>query len=163
MCLDPEKRKSGLPPLTACISMFIELLLTYICYASLFSVILPRSNIISILARMLPTLSRSLRCSLSLSDTFKAKKPWPPDFSKLPSKYQFRLEKRYRRRAALKWARPRLIKTVTLVQWGSIAGRFAVLVRVALVNHYGLRLAVIVYGVFFMEDRGNIPFKGVCG
>lgn len=40
--------------------------------------------------------------------------------SKLSPKHQFRLERKYRRRAALKYARPKFIKTVTLVQWGVI-------------------------------------------
>lgn len=49
---------------------------------------------------------------------YKARKPWPPDFSKLDTKYQFRLERRYRRRSKLKWTRPGWIKGVKLAQWG---------------------------------------------
>ena len=49
---------------------------------------------------------------------YKARKPWPPDFSKLDPKYQFRLERRYRRRTKLKWARPKWVKGVKLAQWG---------------------------------------------
>lgn len=49
---------------------------------------------------------------------YKARKPWPPDFSKLDLKYQFRLERRYRRRSQLKWTRPGWIKGVKLAQWG---------------------------------------------
>jgi hypothetical protein len=37
--------------------------------------------------------------------------------SKLSPKHQFRLERKYRRRAALKYARPKFIKGVTLAQW----------------------------------------------
>ncbi|KAJ5815151.1 hypothetical protein N7474_006928 [Penicillium riverlandense] len=37
--------------------------------------------------------------------------------SKLSQKHQFRLERKYRRRAALKYARPKFIKGVTLAQW----------------------------------------------
>lgn len=51
---------------------------------------------------------------------YKAKRPWPPDMSKLSSKHQFRLERRYRRRAKLKYARPAWAKWTKLVQWGSI-------------------------------------------
>ncbi|KAK5174950.1 uncharacterized protein LTR77_000086 [Saxophila tyrrhenica] len=66
------------------------------------------------------------------SNPYKAKRPWPPDFSQLSSKHQFRLERRYRRRTKLKWARPGWKKAVTLVQWGSI-------------------VAVGIYGVLFLE------------
>lgn len=53
---------------------------------------------------------------------YKAKRPWPPDFSKLSSKHQFRFERRYKRRAKLKWARPGWTKFTKLAQWGSILG-----------------------------------------
>ncbi|KAI4270832.1 MAG: hypothetical protein L6R35_006583, partial [Caloplaca aegaea] len=49
---------------------------------------------------------------------YKARKPWPPDFAKLDPKYQFRLERRYRRRTKLKWTRPGWVKGVKLAQWG---------------------------------------------
>lgn len=52
------------------------------------------------------------------NNPYKAKKIWPPDFSKLSPKYQFRLEKRYRRRAKLAWARPRWTKFTKLAQYG---------------------------------------------
>ncbi|CUS14830.1 unnamed protein product [Tuber aestivum] len=52
---------------------------------------------------------------------YKAKKPWPPDFSLLSQKHQFRLERRYRRRMKLKFARPRLQKAVKLAQGGIIS------------------------------------------
>lgn len=51
---------------------------------------------------------------------YKPKRQWPPDMSKLSSKHQFRLERKYRRRAALKYARPKFIKAVTLAQWAII-------------------------------------------
>lgn len=54
------------------------------------------------------------------TNPYKAKKEWPPDFSKLSQKHQFRMERRYRRRAKLKWARPRWTKFVKLVTWGSM-------------------------------------------
>jgi hypothetical protein len=40
--------------------------------------------------------------------------------SKLSPKHQFRLERKYRRRAALKYARPQFIKGVQLAQWAII-------------------------------------------
>lgn len=51
---------------------------------------------------------------------YKPKRQWPPDMSKLSPKHQFRLERKYRRRAALKYARPKFIKIVTLSQWAII-------------------------------------------
>ncbi|KAJ5388049.1 hypothetical protein N7509_010590 [Penicillium cosmopolitanum] len=73
----------------------------------------------------------------------KPKRQWPPDMSKLSPKHQFRLERKYRRRAALKYARPKFIKTVTLVQWGVIG-------------------FVVIYAVLFMNwDTKDTPFDGV--
>ncbi|RDW75759.1 hypothetical protein BP5796_06580 [Coleophoma crateriformis] len=66
------------------------------------------------------------------SSPYKAKRLWPPDFSKLSPKHQFRLERRYKRRAKLKWARPRWTKAVKIVQMSSI-------------------LFVAVYGVLFLD------------
>ncbi|KAL4921669.1 hypothetical protein BDW62DRAFT_174203 [Aspergillus aurantiobrunneus] len=51
---------------------------------------------------------------------YQPKRQWPPDMSKLSPKHQFRLERKYRRRAALKYARPKWNKATTLVQWGAI-------------------------------------------
>ena len=81
------------------------------------------------------------------TNPYSCKRTWPPDFNKLSQKHQFRLERRYRRRAKLKWARPTWTKAVKLAQWGSI-------------------LFVAVYGILFMEvgDEGESPFSGVsCG
>ncbi|KAJ5478207.1 hypothetical protein N7530_003716 [Penicillium desertorum] len=63
---------------------------------------------------------------------YQPKRQWPPDMSKLSPKHQFRLERKYRRRAALKYARPKFMKAVTLGQWVIIG-------------------FVIVYSVLFME------------
>ncbi|OQE96463.1 hypothetical protein PENNAL_c0001G01624 [Penicillium nalgiovense] len=63
---------------------------------------------------------------------YQPKRQWPPDMSKLSSKHQFRLERKYRRRAALKYARPKFTKAVKLAQWVIIG-------------------FVIVYSVLFME------------
>ncbi|EEH40687.2 hypothetical protein PAAG_02663 [Paracoccidioides lutzii Pb01] len=48
---------------------------------------------------------------------FRAKRTWPPDMSKWSPKQQFRLERKYRRRAKLKWARPTWSKWTKIVQW----------------------------------------------
>ncbi|KAK2736610.1 hypothetical protein FQN57_000727 [Myotisia sp. PD_48] len=73
---------------------------------------------------------------------FKAKRQWPPDLAKLSSKHQFRLERKYRRRAKLKYARPTWSKWTKLVQWSLI-------------------LFVLVYAILFMEikDGGTNPFQ----
>ena len=54
------------------------------------------------------------------TNPYKATHLWPPDFSKIDRKHQFRLERKYKRRAKLKWARPRWTKAVKVVQMGSI-------------------------------------------
>ncbi|KAK2746575.1 hypothetical protein FQN55_005563 [Onygenales sp. PD_40] len=54
------------------------------------------------------------------TNPYRAKRTWPPDMSKLSPKQQFRIERKYRRRAKLKWARPQWAKWTKLVQWGFI-------------------------------------------
>jgi hypothetical protein len=77
------------------------------------------------------------------TNPYVCKRTWPPEFAKLSQKHQFRLERRYRRRAKLAYARPNWHKMVKLAQWGSI-------------------LFVSVYGILFMElTDGNTPFSGV--
>lgn len=77
---------------------------------------------------------------------YRAKKTWPPDFSKLSPKEQFRFEKKFRRRNKLAWARPRWVKFTKLMQWGLI-GTFTV------------------YGVLFYDwekkEGDPEPFEGV--
>jgi len=63
---------------------------------------------------------------------YQPKRQWPPDMSKLSPKHQFRLERKYRRRAALKYARPRWVKWTKMAQWSIIA-------------------FVLVYSVLFMD------------
>ncbi|KAI4241784.1 MAG: hypothetical protein L6R40_004330 [Gallowayella cf. fulva] len=65
-------------------------------------------------------------------DRYKARKPWPPDFSKLDHKYQFRLERRFRRRTQLKWCPPQWVRRVNLF-------------------NYTLCSFVAVYAIFFMD------------
>ncbi|EED24394.1 conserved hypothetical protein [Talaromyces stipitatus ATCC 10500] len=74
---------------------------------------------------------------------YKPKRQWPPDMSKLSPKHQLRLERKYRRRAALKYARPRWVKFTKLAQWGII-------------------IFVVVYSLLFMEwgKEGEVhPFE----
>ncbi|KAL4930764.1 uncharacterized protein BDV17DRAFT_289605 [Aspergillus undulatus] len=73
---------------------------------------------------------------------YKPKRQWPPDMSKLSPKHQFRLERKYRRRAALKYARPKWVKATKLVQWGCIG-------------------FVLIYALLFMQwdERGGSPIE----
>ncbi|KAJ5665851.1 uncharacterized protein N7477_008299 [Penicillium maclennaniae] len=74
---------------------------------------------------------------------YKPKRQWPPDMSKLSPKHQFRLERKYRRRAALKYARPQFVKGVQLAQWAIIG-------------------FVVIYAVLFMNwDTKDTPFDGI--
>ncbi|PNS15709.1 Intron-binding protein aquarius [Sphaceloma murrayae] len=72
----------------------------------------------------------------ALSNPYKAKRPWPPDFASLSQKHQFQLERRYRRRAKLKWARPGWVRFTKIAQWGTIG-------------------FVLVYSVLFLNWGGN--------
>ncbi|KAL4808416.1 hypothetical protein BDV18DRAFT_134930 [Aspergillus unguis] len=73
---------------------------------------------------------------------YPPRRQWPPDMSKLSPKHQFRLERKYRRRAALKYARPKWTKATKLVQWGLIG-------------------FVVVYALLFMQwdERGGNPLE----
>ncbi|EER39756.1 conserved hypothetical protein [Histoplasma capsulatum H143] len=64
--------------------------------------------------------SKSENPSTVYINPHRAKRIWPPDVSKLSQKQQFRLERKYRRRAKLKWARPTWTKWTKLVQWAAI-------------------------------------------
>lgn len=56
---------------------------------------------------------------------YKLKKVWPPDFSKLPAKEQFRFERRFKRRMRLASRRPRWDRFVKLMQLGTITCLFS--------------------------------------
>lgn len=68
---------------------------------------------------------------------YQPKRQWPPDMSKLSPKHQFRLERKYRRRAALKYARPKFMKAVTLAQWVVIGCEFFFLLRLRVYTEIG--------------------------
>ncbi|PSS06674.1 hypothetical protein M430DRAFT_46028 [Amorphotheca resinae ATCC 22711] len=100
---------------------------------------------------MLPTIIRRTaqqNVPYVYTNPYKAKRLWPPDFSKLSPKHQFRLERRYKRRAKLKWERPRWTKAVKMVQMGSV-------------------VFVGVYGVLFLDwnqetwNKESRPFQGI--
>jgi len=77
-------------------------------------------------AKMFPTIIRRTAQQTTpfiYTNPYKAKRLWPPDFTKLSPKHQFRLERRYKRRAKLKWARPRWTKAVKIAQMASITCR----------------------------------------
>ncbi|KAI2617273.1 hypothetical protein GGS26DRAFT_596443 [Hypomontagnella submonticulosa] len=74
---------------------------------------------------------------------YRPKKVWPPDFSKLSEKEQFRFERRYKRRVKLATARPRWDKLVRLTQLFSVT-------------------FVLIYSVLFMDwNTEKQPFQGV--
>ncbi|OTA65371.1 hypothetical protein K449DRAFT_431971 [Hypoxylon sp. EC38] len=74
---------------------------------------------------------------------YKPKKVWPPDFSKLSEKEQFRFERRYKRRVKLATSRPRWDKFIRLAQLFSVT-------------------SVLVYSVLFMDwNTDRQPFQGV--
>ncbi|KAI1084828.1 hypothetical protein F5B20DRAFT_222576 [Whalleya microplaca] len=74
---------------------------------------------------------------------FKPKKVWPPDFSKLSEKEQFRFERRFKRRIKLATERPRWNKFIRLAQLVSVT-------------------SVLVYSVLFMDWKTEKqPFQGV--
>ncbi|KAI1403336.1 hypothetical protein F4819DRAFT_484778 [Hypoxylon fuscum] len=74
---------------------------------------------------------------------YKPKKVWPPDFSKLSEKEQFRFERRYKRRVKLATARPRWDKYVRLAQLFSVT-------------------SVLIYSVLFMDwNTEKQPFQGI--
>ena len=52
---------------------------------------------------------------------YRAKRLWPPDFAKLSPKDQFKLERRYRRRSKLAWARPKWTKYTKIAQLSMIS------------------------------------------
>ncbi|KAI1281736.1 hypothetical protein F5Y07DRAFT_268191 [Xylaria sp. FL0933] len=81
--------------------------------------------------------------SAFVSSRYKPKKVWPPDFSRLSEKEQFRFERRYKRRVKLATARPRWDKFVRLAQLGSVT-------------------FVFVYSILFMDwNTENPPFQGI--
>ena len=70
-----------------------------------------------------PILRQTLGQEPSYAETnpYRAKRLWPPDFKTLSPKDQFKLERRYRRRSKLAWARPQWTKFTKIAQLGTIS------------------------------------------
>lgn len=69
-------------------------------------------------------MASTMRPALTIKNNpYKAKKVWPPDFSKLSTQEQFRMEKRYKRRLILATKRPRWDRMLRMVQFFSIGGK----------------------------------------
>lgn len=83
------------------------------------------------MSEMIPPTATATQVPLLNVDTnpYKAQRTWPPDFSKMDPKHQFRLERRYRRRSKLAWTRPRWNKGVKLAQWGSGLCKYTILIH----------------------------------
>lgn len=54
------------------------------------------------------------------NNPYKARKKWPPDLSKLHPRYQFRFERKYRRRAKLRYLPTGWVRGVKLAANGSV-------------------------------------------
>ncbi|KAI0136909.1 hypothetical protein BJ170DRAFT_35163 [Xylariales sp. AK1849] len=92
-----------------------------------------------------PKLKNAIRTPLTgvYNSRYKPRKIWPPDFSKLSQKEQFRFERRYKRRVKLATARPRWDKIVRMAQLFSVT-------------------SVLVYSVLFMDwNTEHQPFQGL--
>ena len=77
-----------------------------------------------------------------LTNPYRAKKRWPPNFEALSPRHKFHFEKTYRRRAKLKYTRPGWDRLVKLVR-------------------NGLVVAVIVYWVFWLEVEDFASIGGI--
>src|SRR2546430_10321375 len=96
------------------------------------------------------------------TNPYRAKKTWPPDFTKLSEKHQFRLERRYRRRCKLKWARPRWNQGVKLFTLGTVGCEYLKIRLERSRDQLRLAIVVIVYAVLFMDWKTmHTPFDGV--
>ncbi|KAF6811487.1 hypothetical protein CMUS01_13254 [Colletotrichum musicola] len=76
---------------------------------------------------MLPTLIRRAAETAGrrfdvFANPYRTKKVWPPDFQNLSPQMQLRFEKKYKRRLALVYARPRWNKAIKLIQLVVVTG-----------------------------------------
>ena len=99
----------------------------------------------------------------ALQNPHKAQKQWPPDFTKMNPKSQFRLERRYRRRAKLAYARPQWMKYTKLFQWGICTCAHELRFERSYEVANDKPIVVLFYSVLFM-DWGDVPspFPRVC-
>ncbi|KAI5864047.1 hypothetical protein GGS23DRAFT_595697 [Durotheca rogersii] len=88
-----------------------------------------------------------------LPPRYTPKKVWPPDFSRLSEREQFRFERRYKRRVLLATARPRWDRAVRLAQWACIVAR----------ARARERAGFLVYIVLFFDagEGREQPFQGI--
>lgn len=108
-----------------------------------------------------PILQQALGQGPSYVETnpYRAKRLWPPDFKTLSPKEQFKLERRYRRRSKLAWARPKWTKFTKIAQLGTISCEYY---RATKKVHALTRLVVVVWGVLFADwQQENEPFQAV--
>ncbi|OCT54280.1 hypothetical protein CLCR_00307 [Cladophialophora carrionii] len=89
------------------------------------------------------------------NNPYRARKRWPPDFRTLDPKQQFHFEKTYRRRAALKWARPRWNKGVKLVQQTLITFTIIYFVFICEPGH-GMGTPFDGFRVWFFDKVGRL-------
>ncbi|KXH36467.1 hypothetical protein CSIM01_04982 [Colletotrichum simmondsii] len=77
--------------------------------------------------KMLPTIVRRAAEAAGskftvFTNPYRTKKVWPPNFTNLSPQSQLRFEKKYKRRLALVYARPRWNKAVKLAQLATVIG-----------------------------------------
>ncbi|KXH59272.1 hypothetical protein CSAL01_09777 [Colletotrichum salicis] len=77
--------------------------------------------------KMLPTIVRRAAEAAGskftvFTNPYRTKKVWPPNFTNLSPQSQLRFEKKYKRRLALVYARPRWNKAVKLAQLVTVIG-----------------------------------------
>ncbi|KIW25972.1 uncharacterized protein PV07_09105 [Cladophialophora immunda] len=89
------------------------------------------------------------------NNPYRARKKWPPDFRNLDPKQQFHFEKTYRRRAALKWARPRWNKAIKLLQQTLITATIIYFVFICEPSH-GMGTPFDGFRIWFFDKLGNL-------
>lgn len=107
---------------------------------------------------MFPTLIRRMakepvtrRVPLTIAtNTYKARKVWPPDFKDLNTQQQLRFEKKWKRRLALASRSPRWIKGIKYAQLVTIAGQFRC-IAVVLGSQVDKILAALIWLCFYAE------------
>ncbi|OAP55874.1 hypothetical protein AYL99_10026 [Fonsecaea erecta] len=89
------------------------------------------------------------------NNPYRARKKWPPDFRNLDPKQQFHFEKTYRRRAALKWARPRWNKAIKLLQQTLITATLIYFIFICEPSH-GMGTPFDGFRIWFFDKLGNL-------
>lgn len=89
----------------------------------MFATLLRRSATESSASRLRLNATEMPSIAIYNNSRYKPRKIWPPDFSKLSQREQFRYEKKYKRRVKLATARPRWNKYVKIAQLFSVSGK----------------------------------------